>query len=70
MSWTAINISVLFVTALIYGFCHEKELIQFEHNLYVAIIKALRKRLKLHTMRGLYEIKKETENYIIIKEKK
>lgn len=70
MSWAALNLSVLFVAVLIYGFCHEKELIQFEHNLYVAIIKALRKRLKLHTMRGLYEIKKETENYIIIKEKR
>ena len=42
MSWIALNLSVLYVVALIYGFCHEQDVIEFEQRLF----KAIKRRIK------------------------
>jgi len=42
MSWMSINLSVLAIAALLYGFWHEQEVIEFEQKLF----KAIKRRIK------------------------
>ena len=50
------------IVLLIYGYAHERELIAFEQRLC--------ERIKRPALKGMYKTVRETEEYVIVKERR
>lgn len=59
MSWLGINLFVIAAVAIVYGYAHEDKVIAFEQRLF-----------KRPALKGMYKTVRETEEYVIVKERR